>query len=98
MAPGPCPADEVAAVPGQRAHLPGRDVETVLGVVGRVGDAAPELLPALDQNRPQSAAVMPAQQLGRDQRAAGAAADDGDRGHARALVGPSRRDHRPAAL
>jgi hypothetical protein len=64
----------------------------VLRILGRIRDASAELGPPLDHYDAKSAAMVTAQQLGGDERAAGPAADDGDTGYSRTVVGLNRGD------
>jgi len=62
---------------GEGAHIAGADVQQMIGTAGEVGDSAPDLRAFLDQGDAQLAGRI-AQQMTREQRAAGAAADDND--------------------
>ena len=71
------PLDEMVGLVGKGAHVAGADVQEVASASRRIGDAQRRLGSALDHG---DAKVAPADDLGGEQNAAGAAADDGDVG------------------
>ena len=71
------PAPEMIGIVGEAAHIGGAHVEEMAGIVGRIGEAATEIGAPLD-DRDRDSPGIAAQEMGRHQRAAGAAADDGD--------------------
>ena len=88
------PLDEMVGFVGQGAHVAGADVQEVASAARRVGDAQRRLAPTLDHGNAKAA---PADDLGGQQHAAGAAADDGDVGggvrkmtHAATMEAPCR--------
>ncbi|MPL80530.1 hypothetical protein SDC9_26431 [bioreactor metagenome] len=73
LRPGPQPAQEMVRVFGEGAHVMDPGVEQVIGIGGRIGDAAAEQVALLDHRDAQIGVV--AQQVGGEKHAAGAAAD-----------------------
>jgi hypothetical protein len=81
------PVDKIARPVLKGAHLAGGHVEQMIVVAGAIGETAAELRVALDQQH--SAERTSPQQVQRQQGAAEAAADDGDR-HPRRIGLPRR--------
>ena len=85
------PADEMPGIVGKGAHIGGADVEQMVRVVGRIGDAGAEFGTALDQHDLKRACFT-AQKVNSEENATGPSSDNNDSRHAwpRITMSPSK--------